>query len=85
MTVDQRIKLAYRSLKGISIGDAFGESFFGEREKVLNHIRERKIPDTRWEFTDDTVMAIAVYDQLKTNSEINQNQLATEFLRLPLS
>lgn len=80
MTVDQRIELANKSLKGISIGDAFGESFFGETDKMLNHIRERKIPETSWEFTDDTVMAIAVYDQLKTNSEINQNQLATEFV-----
>ena len=79
MTVNQRIELADKSLKGISIGDAFGESFFGETDKILNHIRERRIPKTSWEFTDDTVMAIAVYDQLRINSEINQNQLATEF------
>lgn len=79
MTVDQRIELANKSLKGISIGDAFGESFFGETDKMINHIRERRIPETSWEFTDDTVMAIAVYDQLRMNNEINQNQLAREF------
>ena len=49
MTVDQRIKLANRSLKGISIGDAFGESFFGETDEMLKHIRERNIPETSWE------------------------------------
>jgi ADP-ribosylglycohydrolase len=79
MTVDQRIKLANKSLKGVSIGDAFGESFFGETDVILNHIRNRNIPDTTWEFTDDTVMAIAVYDQLRLNNEINQDQLAKEF------
>jgi len=46
---------------------------------MLNHIRERSIPKTSWEFTDDTVMAIAVYDQLRINKEINQNQLAELF------
>ena len=71
MTFDQRIKLANKSLKGISIGDAFGESFFGETDKMLTHIRERTIPKTSWEFTDDTVMAIAIYDQLRKNKEIN--------------
>lgn len=79
MTIDQRIELAKKSLKGISIGDAFGESFFGDTDKILNHIQERKIPKTSWEFTDDTVMAIAVYDQLRINKGVNQNQLAEQF------
>lgn len=79
MTVDQRLKFANKSLRGISIGDAFGESFFGETDKMLNHIRERSIPKTSWEFTDDTVMAIAVYDQLRRNNGINQNDLADQF------
>ena len=79
MTTNQRIELARKSLKGISIGDAFGESFFGETDKMLTHIRERKMPKTSWEFTDDTVMAIAVYEQLKNNNDIDQNQLAKKF------
>jgi len=80
MTINQRIELAYNSLKGISIGDAFGESFFGDSEIMLGHIRERSMPQTTWEFTDDTVMAIAVYDQLRINNDINQNQLAKRFV-----
>ena len=79
MTTDQRIELAKKSIKGVSIGDAFGESFFGETDKILNHIRERTIPKTSWEFTDDTVMAIAVYDQLRMHNDIHQNQLAENF------
>ena len=79
MNYHQRIELAKKSLKGISIGDAFGESFFGETNEMLNHIRQRIIPKTSWEFTDDTVMAIAVYEQLEEIQEINQNQLAKLF------
>jgi len=80
MTTDQRIRLANKSLRGTSIGDAFGESFFGETDKMLSHIHERRIPKTSWEFTDDTVMAISIYDQLRINKEINQNQLAEQFV-----
>lgn len=80
MTFDQRIKLAHRALKGTSIGDAFGESFFGKTDKMLKHIQDREIPKTSWEFTDDTVMAISIYDQLRINGDINQNELVNQFV-----
>jgi ADP-ribosylglycohydrolase len=80
MTINQKIARANRCLKGISIGDAFGESFFGETAVVLEHILAKKIPNTSWEFTDDTVMAIAVYNQLRLNNGIDQNQLAKQFV-----
>jgi len=80
MTHNKRIELAKKSLKGTSIGDAFGESFFGETDKMLAHIYERSIPQTSWEFTDDTVMAIAVFEQLKMYQGINQAQLAEHFV-----
>lgn len=80
MIHQERLKLAFKSLKGISIGDAFGESFFGETDMILQHLKERKIPKTSWEFTDDTVMAIAVYNQLRVNQDIYQDKLAEEFV-----
>jgi hypothetical protein len=59
MQKDYRIQLARQSLKGLSIGDAFGDRFFGEREWIEEKINRREIPETtRWEFTNDTVMAI---------------------------
>ena len=79
MEIEQRIELSKRALKGISIGDAFGESFFGETSIIDRHLFNRTIPTTKWEFTDDTVMAIAVYEQLKNNQDINQDQLAEKF------
>lgn len=73
--------LAKKSLMGTSIGDAFGESFFGITDKVLSHIDERKIPSTTWEFTDDTVMAIAIFEQLEKDGNIDQNELANQFYK----
>ncbi len=79
MTHHQRIQLAKKSLKGVSIGDAFGESFFGETNQMMHAIQKRAIPKTTWEFTDDTVMAIAVYEQLEIHQQINQDQLTNQF------
>lgn len=79
MTKNQRIKLALKSLKGVSVGDAFGESFFGETNAVLRNIDQRKVPKTTWDFTDDTIMAIAIYDHIINNENIKQDLLANEF------
>ena len=75
----KRLELAKKSLLGISLGDAFGESFFGETDTVLAHIKDEKIPPTTWEFTDDTVMAIAVFEQLEKYEDIHQNALVSQF------
>jgi ADP-ribosylglycohydrolase len=79
MNHKQRLQLAEKSLKGTSIGDAFGESFFGETDKILNHIQKQTIPQTTWEFTDDTVMSIAIFKQLEKYQTINQDDLALAF------
>jgi ADP-ribosylglycohydrolase len=79
MNYRQRLALAKKALKGTSIGDAFGESFFGEMDKMLRHIETKTIPTTTWEFTDDTVMSIAIFEQLEQNQMIIQNDLALAF------
>jgi len=76
-----RLQLAQKSLLGNSIGDAFGESFFGIEDVIYNAIHFREIPQTTWEFTDDTVMAIAIYTSLETYGEINQDFIAKAFAR----
>jgi ADP-ribosylglycohydrolase len=76
-----RKELARRCLKGLSIGDAFGESFFGSYTEIQQHLTNRTIPKTSWEFTDDTVMAIAVYNSLEDGKKIDQNQLLAQFIR----
>ncbi|WP_298417555.1 ADP-ribosylglycohydrolase family protein [uncultured Kordia sp.] len=76
-----RLQLAQKSLLGNSIGDAFGESFFGPEGAVYSAIHFREIPQTNWEFTDDTVMAIAIYTSLEMFGEINQDFIAKAFAR----
>lgn len=75
----QRLSLAKKSLRGISIGDAFGDSFFGKEEEILMAIQHQQIPKTQWEFTDDTVMAIALYQSLEKYGAINQDFVAQQF------
>ncbi|MFV0363721.1 MAG: ADP-ribosylglycohydrolase family protein [Suipraeoptans sp.] len=82
MNMDTRIKLAEKSLRGLSIGDAFGDSFFGDEDVAGNCIYNRTIPAyTKWEFTDDTVMAIAVTNNLKRFHHIDQDGLAAQFAK----
>jgi ADP-ribosylglycohydrolase len=78
--MNSNINYAKKSLLGLSIGDAFGDSFFGESEFIAEQIHKREIPPaTKWEFTDDTVMAIAVVNNLEKFGEINQEELAKQF------
>ncbi|WP_295212063.1 ADP-ribosylglycohydrolase family protein [uncultured Chryseobacterium sp.] len=71
--------LASRSLTGISIGDAFGECFFREEYSVKKNIQQKIIPEGNPDFTDDTIMAIAVFRSLEQFGEIDQDFLAEEF------
>nr|WP_315086491.1 ADP-ribosylglycohydrolase family protein [uncultured Chryseobacterium sp.] len=74
-----KLLLASKSLTGISIGDAFGESFFGEESMIRMHIHQRIIPESTLDFTDDTIMAIAVFRSLEEFGQISQDFLAEEF------
>ncbi len=72
--------LARKSLLGTSIGDAFGDSFFGDTFQVTGHIEKRTLPDSLWEFTDDTIMSVAVFEQLEKYSDIRQEELIGQFI-----
>lgn len=76
-----KLLLASKSLTGISVGDAFGESFFGEENLMKSYIHQRIIPESSLDFTDDTIMAIAVFKSLEKFGEIDQDFLAEEFTR----
>lgn len=76
-----KLLLASKSLTGISIGDAFGESFFGDEDLMKSYIQQRIIPESSLDFTDDTIMAIAVFKSLGKFGVINQDFLAEEFTK----
>ncbi|SNR16146.1 ADP-ribosylglycohydrolase family protein [Tenacibaculum jejuense] len=74
-----RIDLAKKSLTGIAIGDAFGDSFFRERAIVESALENRFIPETEWRYTDDTIMAIPLLKSLELYGEMNQDFVANQF------
>lgn len=76
-----KLSHASKSLTGISIGDAFGESFFGEESVMKTYIHQRILHETSLDFTDDTIMSIAIFKSLEKYGEINQNFLAEEFTK----
>lgn len=81
MTQDKHLEAAFTSLIGLSLGDAFGETFFGKESEILKRLQQQQVQLSKWEFTDDTVMGIAVYKQLAKNGAIIQDELAAEFAR----
>lgn len=79
MEHNELLTIAKRSLWGLAIGDAFGETFFGKEDVILNRIRNRILKEGQWLFTDDTVMSIGTYNVLEHKGEIDQDILAKEF------
>jgi len=76
-----KVLLASKSLAGLSMGDAFGESFFGEEGLMKYYIQHRIIPESSLDFTDDTIMSIAVFKSLEKFVKINQDFLVEEFTK----
>jgi len=78
----KRLDAALNSLMGIWVGDAFGGHF--EFESVDWHrpqraFQKRDLPSAIWRYTDDTQMALSVYDMLRQHCEIIPNKLAKSF------
>ncbi len=72
---------ARQSLEGLSIGDAFGERFFGPPERVSSMLRTRALPRGPWRWTDDTAMALSVVEVLEALGEVDEALLAQAFVR----
>jgi len=67
------------SLDGLSVGDAFGERFFGPHDEVVGRISRRELPDAPWTYTDDTEMALSIVEMLEQLGGIDQDALAGRF------
>ncbi len=79
--IHNKLFLAEKSLWGTSVGDAFGESFFGEENRMKNYIHQKMIPEITLDFTDDTIMSIAVFKSLEQWGKIDQDYLGEEFTK----
>ena len=81
MTPSERLTRAWRSLDGLSVGDAFGEKFFGPERSVLERIEKREVPPGRWHYTDDTEMALGIVEVLEERGTVDCELLADVFAR----
>src|SRR5581483_970505 len=77
----ERLARAERSLGGLSIGDAFGERFFGPPGTMSARIAARELPEGPWRWTDDTAMAVGICEVLRERGAIEQDRLAEVFAR----
>lgn len=78
---DLRLERAKISLEGLSVGDAFGEHFFGPLDVAQARIKERQAPPRPWRYTDDTVMAECIVETLEEFGGADQDTLARRFGR----
>jgi ADP-ribosylglycohydrolase len=82
MRTDERLVLARRSLVGLSVGDAFGETMFGQPHETARRAAKRLISMTRpWRWTDDTAMALSIVEVLGRHDTIDTDALAAAFAR----
>ena len=73
---------AYDSLEGLSVGDAFGETFFIHSPLLPRLIEQRIVPeDPPWDWTDDTNMALSIISVLRQCQQIDQDTLAISFAK----
>ena len=73
------LQRAYASLRGLTLGDAFGERYFGPPGDAWHRIKMRYLSEAPWNWTDDTAMALSIYRSLRDNGRIDQEELALFF------
>jgi len=74
----ERLRRALVALDGLSVGDAFGERFFGSGAVLIG---SRALPNAPWRWTDDTAMALSIVEILQRHGRIDRDQLALAFAR----
>jgi ADP-ribosylglycohydrolase len=76
-----RIERAAIALDGLSVGDALGETCFRDEnfEGILDD--PRATARGPWPWTDDTAMALGIYEVLDEHGHIDQDALAQRFAR----
>jgi ADP-ribosylglycohydrolase len=72
-----RLARACVALDGLSVGDAFGESFFVF--DAAQRVRAQRLAPGPWRWTDDTAMAIGIVETLAARGGIDQDELARRF------
>ncbi len=71
-----RIERARQSFTGLTVGDAFGQTFFIEQDEAERRADAREWAEGTWLYTDDTLMGLAVLETLEQTGRIDQDFLA---------
>lgn len=69
---EDRLARAYLSLKGLTVGDAYGNHHATNQNKRLAET---------WEYSDDTLMALSIVSNLRQFGTIKQDVLADSFAK----
>jgi ADP-ribosylglycohydrolase len=77
---EERLKRAYISLEGLSVGDAFG-GFYELNSALRDRLNARILFKPPWHFTDDTNMALSIVAILRRYNKIDQDALALHFAK----
>jgi ADP-ribosylglycohydrolase len=75
-----RLARAWLAVDGLSVGDAFGQRFF-HPPNLETLIATRAVPQAPWAYTDDTEMALAVFEVLQEHGTVDPDSLAAAFAR----
>src|SRR5512133_3292670 len=78
-THDYRMARVRVSLEGLSVGDAFGEQYFGEPSLIESLIHSRTLRPAPSKVTDDTLMSLSIVDVLAEHGHIDRDRLAQLF------
>jgi ADP-ribosylglycohydrolase len=75
-----RLDRARISLEGLSVADALGGFFeLGGWRTLPYLLQTRTLPTGIWHFTDDTNMALSIYEILRLHGRIDQDELVQSF------
>ncbi len=79
-THTERLNRARASLEGLSVADALGGFFEFSDKAAATAAANRRIPNaTPWNWTDDTNMALSIYEILRRFEAIDQDALAVSY------
>jgi ADP-ribosylglycohydrolase len=67
---------AYDALRGLALGDSFGDTWF---RRPAAELAQRTLKPAPWPWTDDTALAIPLYLQLAETGEVRVDALAARF------
>jgi ADP-ribosylglycohydrolase len=71
---------ALDSLHGLALGDAFGDRWFSvDTDQAAAELSARMPRKAPWHWTDDTAMALTLFQHLLGHGEVRQDELAHEF------